>query len=98
MTSPYEKQAQEIGRAWPPRGDSEICRKLATLTEAPEAWLDALLAQGTSGVLTGPFLERIVETRREGEKLMTSGKRSRSWDRAAQGAQLRPCMLCAPMG
>lgn len=62
----YEKQAQEIGRASPPRGDSEICRRVAILTEAPEVWLDVLLAQGVSGVLTGPFLERIVENGREG--------------------------------
>lgn len=65
----YEKQAQKIGRAWPPRGDSEVCRRLAILSEAPEDWLDGLLAQDTSGVMTGPFLERIVETRREGWEL-----------------------------
>ena len=65
----YEKQAQQIGRAWPPRGDSEVCRRLAILSEVPEDWLEALLAQGTSGVMTGPFLERIVETRREGWEL-----------------------------
>lgn len=64
----YEKEAQEIGRAWIPRGDSEVCKGIADLTEAPEVWLEALLAQGVSGLLTGPFVERVVETEQEGWK------------------------------
>jgi hypothetical protein len=62
----YEKEAQSIGRAWPPRGDTEICRRIAAMTESPEVWLDLLLAQGASGVLTGPFLEALVESHRVG--------------------------------
>jgi hypothetical protein len=62
----YEREAQRIGRAWFPRRDLEVCRRIAVLTDAPEAWLDALLDRGSSGVLTGPFLERIVEVRRDG--------------------------------
>jgi hypothetical protein len=62
----YEREAQGIGRAWSPRGDTEIGRRLAAMTEVPEVWLDLLLAQGASGVLTGPFLEALVATHRDG--------------------------------
>jgi hypothetical protein len=61
-----EREAQGIGRAWSPRGDTEICRRLAAMTGAPEVWLALLLSQGASGTLTGPFLEAVVESRRVG--------------------------------
>lgn len=66
LLASYEREAQSIGRAWPPRGDSEVCRRIAAMTESPEVWLDGLLSHGASGVLTGPFLERLVDVQREG--------------------------------
>ncbi len=65
----YEREAQKSGRASFPRGDLEVCRKIAAQTEALVPWLDALLDQEASGVSTGPFLERMIEVRKEGWEL-----------------------------
>ena len=62
----YEKEAQRIGQGSSVSGLLEVCGRLAMQVHAPEVWLDALLAQGASGVLTGPFLKRLIEAGRDG--------------------------------
>jgi hypothetical protein len=61
----YEREAQRIEHN-PANGCPAVCHRLAMLVGAPEAWLDAFLARGASGSMTGPFLKRIVEARKEG--------------------------------
>jgi hypothetical protein len=60
----YEREAQRFGQ--PGGGCREICHRLAQQVDAPEAWLNALLAQGASGALTDPFFKTIVNAQKEG--------------------------------
>jgi hypothetical protein len=61
----YMIEAQRIGQN-SGGGPLEVCRRIAMQVDAPEVWLDALLAYDASGFLTGPFIKRIVEAQQEG--------------------------------
>lgn len=60
----YMIEAQRIGQN-SGGGPLEVCRRIAMQVDAPEVWLDALLAYDASGFLTGPFIKRIVEAQQE---------------------------------
>ncbi|MFP5286734.1 MAG: hypothetical protein ACLGI9_13425, partial [Thermoanaerobaculia bacterium] len=61
----YEREAQRINYGWM-QNMPTLCRILAEAVDEPERWLDALLRSDLRGHLISPFLERIVELRREG--------------------------------
>lgn len=63
----YEQEAQQIHYGWM-QNMPGLCRALAEAVDEPERWLDALLRSDLRGHLISPFLERIVELRREGWK------------------------------
>jgi hypothetical protein len=61
----YEQEAQRIDYGWM-QNMPGLCQALAESVDEPERWLDALLRLDLRGRLISPFLERIVELRREG--------------------------------
>lgn len=61
----YEQESQRIGYGFI-RNMSEFCGALADSVAAPEEWLDALLKENLRGELISPFLNRMVELRRDG--------------------------------
>lgn len=61
----YEREARRAGHTGLQNAPA-LCRALAGFVEEPEAWLRELLAEDLRGHLLSPFLDRLVELRREG--------------------------------
>lgn len=62
----YEREVRDTGRPCWPRRAPDLCKVVAGLVDDPEAWLDAFLERELPYDLVQPFLERMVEDKRDG--------------------------------
>jgi len=63
----YEEEARRINRTWP-RGTPGLCRDLAVVVAAPDAWLDSLVQLDAPADLVEPFLKVIVDRHGSGSR------------------------------